>query len=89
MAYSSDEVQDALSCLNIKFDIGQSQHKNRNPCAENAIKEGHLAINKIGNPQYLDAKAVALVARHLNDKIRDQGLSSREFLQGEVWLTAR
>ena len=48
-----EEFQPILQNIGLKFELGQSMHQNKNPYAEIAIKEGHLAINKAGNPHNL------------------------------------
>ena len=53
-------------------------HQNKNPYAEIAIKEGHLAINKVGNPHHLSVAEVTSIARVINLKIHSSGYSSWE-----------
>ena len=64
--------------MNLTFELGQSMHTNKNPYAEIAIKEGHLAINKADNPGNLTVVDVTTIARVLNLKIHSTGYSSWE-----------
>ena len=89
-----DERLSPLADMNVKLELGQSYHTNKNPNAEYAIKEGHLAINKAGNPTTLSPTKVANIARNINFKIRQSGLSSWELLcrrstvDGDILTTA-
>ena len=67
-----------LKALNITLDLGQAHHKNKNPCAEAIIKEGHQAVNRLDNPTRISPEAAVNIARHINMKIRSNGLSSWE-----------
>ena len=69
-----------LARLNLHFELGHSQHVNKNPYAEMTIKEGHLAINKSAPNSMMDVLTLADVARSLNSKIRSSGYTSWEML---------
>ena len=75
-----DENATILAQYNICFELGHSYHTNKNPNAEYAIKEGHLAINKADNPTLMSASSAASIARRINSKIRKSGFSSWELL---------
>ena len=74
----AEDPNSLLAKLSISFDLGQSYHKNKNPYAELAIKDGHVAINKSENPYNLTESDLILIARELNTKIRSGGYSSLE-----------
>lgn len=63
-----------LSKFQIKIEMGETFNKNRNPIAENLVKECHKEVNKAG----YNALMLALVLRNINSRIRDRGLSSKE-----------
>ena len=67
-----------LKQLNISLELGQAHHKNKNPCAESIIKEGHQAINRLEDPSIVTQEKAVLIARHINLKIRSNGLTSYE-----------
>ena len=66
------------SKLGIKFELGNSLHVNKNPSAENVIKEAHDSINKLGYPGALLHADLVLVVKRINAKIRQHGYSSLE-----------
>ena len=76
----NDQNYPVLARLNLHFELGQSQHVNKNPYAEMTIKEGHLAINKTMPNSIMDVMSLAEVSRSLNSKIRGTGYSSWEML---------
>ena len=67
-----------LKQLNLSFELGQAHHKNKNPCAESIIKEGHQAINRMEDSSIITSDTAVLIARHINLKIRFNGLTSYE-----------
>ena len=67
-----------LKEFNISLELGQAHHKNKNPCAELVIKEGHQAINRLENPTKVDTELAVSMAKQINHKIRGNGLSSWE-----------
>ena len=73
-----DNKTSILNQINVKLELGQSHHVNKNPCAEFAIKEGHAAINRCGNQTLLNDNDLLIIARQINDKIRSLGFSSVE-----------
>ena len=75
-----DNGTSPLAGFLIKFELGQSQHANKNPCAENAIREGHAAINRNENPYHLKPADLAKISRDINFKVRGSGFSSWELL---------
>ena len=74
----AEEEESILSKFNIKLELGQAHHKNKNPCAELIIKEGHQAVNRLENPTVVTPETAVMMARHINLKIRSGGLSSWE-----------
>ena len=64
--------------LSITFELGNSLHVNKNPSAENIIKEGHDSINKLGYTGALQPSDLVLVVKNINSKIRQHGYSSLE-----------
>ena len=74
-----DEEGSILKKLNIKVDLGRSHNKNKNPIAENAVKEFHkecLRISPRGGP--LTEIERAQVTKSMNSRIRNRGFSSKE-----------
>ena len=74
----SQDSDSAWKKLNVSFELGNSLHTNKNPTAENIIKEAHNSINKFGNKLSLSTPDLVLVVKHLNSKIRQHGYSSSE-----------
>ena len=67
--------------LGIEIDLGRTLNKNKNPIAENAIKEFHkerLRINPAGGP--VTEMELALITKNMNSRIRNRGLSSKEIV---------
>ena len=65
--------------LNIKIDLGRTLNRNKNPIAENAIKEFHkecLRLNPTGGP--LTKLNLAMITKTMNERIRNRGYSSKE-----------
>lgn len=75
----SDNDGSILKKLKIKVDLGRSHNKNKNPVAENAIKEFHkesLRICPRGGP--LSEIERAMVTKSMNSRIRNRGFSPKE-----------
>ena len=68
-----------LKRLDIKIDLGRTLNKNKNPVAENAVKEFHkerLRLNPAGGPvTEIDR---ALITKNMDSRIIDRGFSSQE-----------
>ena len=75
----SNDPDSWLHKFNIKIDLGETFNHNKNPIAENLIKECHKEINKAGytNDQ-LDNFQLTQIIRNINSRIRDRGLSAKE-----------
>ena len=74
-----EEDDSILKRLGIKIDLGRTLNKNKNPVAENAVKEFHkerLRLNPAGGP--ISEIDRALITKNMNSRIRDRGLSSKE-----------
>ena len=68
-----------LSRYNIKLDIGRVHNKNKNPIAENCIKEFRkekIRLKQSGGP-ISDLERI-LITRNINLRIRNRGLSAKE-----------
>ena len=75
----SDSLEDSVwKKLGVSFELGNSLHVNKNPTAENIIKEAHNSINKFGNKLMLTKADLVIIVRHINSKIRKHGYSSLE-----------
>ena len=72
------ENDSAWSKLGIRFELGNSLHVNKNPSAENVIKEAHDAINKHGYSGTLQSSDLVIIVKHINSKIRQHGYSGLE-----------
>ena len=68
-----------LSKFNIQIELGRTHNLNKNPIAENAIKEfrkERLRLNKQGGPiSELDR---IIITKNMNQRIRNRGLASKE-----------
>ena len=68
-----------LKKLGIFVDLGRSFNKNKNPVAENAIKEYHkerLKLKPSGGP--VNEIERSIITRNMNSRIRERGLTSKE-----------
>ena len=68
-----------LNKFRINIDLGRVLNKNRNPVAENGIKEFHkecLRMIPTGGP--LNKVQLAAITKNMNGRIRDRGFSSKE-----------
>ena len=80
VALSTDN-NNILSGYNIQLDIGRSHNKQKNPIAENAIKEFRkewLRLKPSGS--ILSDKERAIITDTMNKRIRLNGLASKEML---------
>ena len=74
----SQEDGSAWRKLGITFELGNSLHTNKNPSAENIIKEAHSSINRLGYTGGLHSTDLVMVVKNINAKIRQHGYSSLE-----------
>ena len=65
----------------ISFDIGRPHNVNKNPIAENAIRECEREILR-HKPEknMLSKEDLAIVAKRMNERIRDRGVAAKEIL---------
>ena len=76
---SQEDPNSWLNKFNIKIEMGETFNHNRNPIAENLMKECHKEINRAGFVDTpLDECKLALVIKNINSRIRDRGLSAKE-----------
>ena len=75
----SDDPDSWLNKFNIKIELGSTFNHNKNPIAENLVKECHKEINRAGytNDQLDDFKLTQIV-KNINSRVRDRGLSAKE-----------
>ena len=85
---NSREGDTYLSKYNITLDIGRRLNRNKNPQAENAIKEVEKEILRIWpNGKFLNNLDLAMVMKNVNSRIRYNGLAPREILLRRDLLT--
>ena len=68
-----------LKKLGISIDLGRTHNINKNPVAENAIKEFHkerLKLNKAGGR--ITEIERAIMTKNINSRIRERGLTPKE-----------
>ena len=68
-----------LKKLGIYVDLGRTLNKNKNPVAENAIKEFHkerLKLNPAGGRVTEIERSI--ITRNINSRVRERGLTSKE-----------
>ena len=68
-----------LKKLGIEVDLGRTLNKNKNPIAENAIKEFHkerLKLNPCGGK--ISEIERAIITKNMNSRVRERGLTSKE-----------
>ena len=68
-----------LKSLHIEIVLGRTMNINKNPIAENAIKEFHkerLRLDPLGGK--VTEIQLALITKNMNSRIRDRGLSAKE-----------
>ena len=77
-----------LNKLGIKIVVGRLVNKNKNPSAENSIKEVQKEILRLKNePGPISKIDLSLVLRNINSRIRHHGFSSKEILFRRNHLT--
>ena len=67
--------------FHIKVDLGRTLNVNKNPVAENGIKEFHkecLRLHPTGGP--LTKLDLASITKTMNERVRDRGFSAKEIL---------
>ena len=70
-----------LTKLKIKVVVGRLLNKNKNPAAENSVKEVHKEVLRLTNKSGPISKVdLELVLRNINSRIRQHGFSSKEVL---------
>ena len=70
-----------LAKYSIKIELGRVHNSNKNPIAENAVKEYHkerLHLNPEGGP--VTEIENCLIMRNMNQRIRDRGMAAKEIL---------
>ena len=77
----SDAEGSILKKLGIKVNLGRTLNKNKNPIAENAIKEFHKEKLRL-NPQggSVTELELAIITKNINSRIRHRGLSAKEIV---------
>ena len=70
----------------ISLEVGRVTNINKNPVAENAVRETEKEINKYKpHVNQVTEEDLAVVSRIMNDRIRDRGVAAREiFLRRDV-----
>ena len=77
-----------LNKLKINIVVGRLLNKNKNPVAENAVKEIQKEILRFsGKEGHISQTNLNLVLRHVNSRIRSNGLSPQEMLYGRDMIT--
>ena len=67
-----DDPDSWLHKFNIKIELGETFNHNKNPIAENLVKECHKEINKAGyTNDVLDNFQLTQVIRNINSRVRD------------------
>ena len=75
----SNDPNSWLKKFNIKIELGSTFNHNRNPIAENLVKECHKEINKAGyTNDVLNDIQITQVVKNINSRVRDRGLSAKE-----------
>ena len=92
LSLESNSQGSVMYRYHIKIDLGRPFNKNKNPVAENGIKEFHkecLRLNTTGGP--LTPTNLAIVTKTMNERIRDRGFTSKEILlqRDQMLNTAR
>ena len=93
LASLAAEAEDKSSILfknNIKIDVGRLQNKNKNPVAENAIKEcaKEIARHK-PHVNILSDEDLAVIQKTMNDRIRSRGLAAKEIMLRRDLLSSK
>ena len=70
-----------LSKLGVRLVIGRTLNKNKNPIAENAVKEIQKEILRYKqSPGQISSVDLAIILRNINSRVRSNGLSSKEMM---------
>ena len=75
------ENDDVLAKFSINLEIGRIHNVNKNPIAENCIKEfrkERLRLNPRGGP--ISEQECIIITRNMNSRIRNRGYSAKEML---------
>lgn len=75
------ENDDILKKCSVKLEIGRTHNVNKNPIAENCVKEfrkERLRLDPRGGP--ISEQDRILITKNVNSRIRNRGLSSKEIL---------
>ena len=83
----SQDLNSSLKKFHITLELGQTFNHNRNPIAENLVKEFHKEINKAGlSDVQLDVIQLMQVVKCVNSRIRNRDLSAKEmcYLRDQV-----
>ena len=70
-----------LHKFHIKIDLGRTMNANKNPIAENGIKEFHkecLRLHPSGGP--LTRTDLVTITKNINERVRDRGFTAKEML---------
>ena len=81
LATESNAPGSLLQKFHIKIELGRSLNINKNPIAENGIKEFHkecLRLQPAGGP--LTLTDLVTVTKNMNERIRNRGFSAKEIL---------
>ena len=77
-----DSKQDSIfKRFHIQIDLGRVHNVNKNPVAENAVKEflkERLRLNPMGGP--ITETDRIIITKMMNSRIRDRGLAAKEIL---------
>ena len=75
----SKEDGSPFNKLKIKLELGDTLNVNKNPVAENAVKELEKEFLRLGfSNMQLNPTDLAIAVRNINSRIRDRGYSSKE-----------
>ena len=78
------EMQQQDSIFNqfkVSLDVGRSNNINKNPVAENAVREVEKEIGKYKpSVHHVTEEDLIIVGKIINERIRDRGMASREIL---------
>ena len=81
LAAESDDTSSILYKNKIKIDIGRLHNKNKNPVAENAVREcAKEIIRHKPHVNILTDDDLSIVQKSMNDRIRSRGLAAKEIL---------
>ena len=81
LAKEAESDESVFHQFNIKLDVGRVNNPNKNSIAENAIKECEKEILRYRPHQkYLTTEDLAVVAKLMNDRVRNRGVTAKEVL---------